>query len=206
MGALKCILLVLKFPLESGDFKAQTLFSSHGGFLTFAMYRQTVQNQTCKPNIYVSWCTSELRVRLAPWNRFKPSSKIFLLTFQGGTSFVDHLCYVYLVFVMLSRLFIAALWSPAVSRLVDEAIPLDHPRRYASRVIRWYDLIHSAWYSTPHQVTIMIMCMYWFYALPIVLRERSGSVVECLTRDRRVAGSSLTGVTALWSLSKTHLS
>ena len=38
------------------------------------------------------------------------------------------------------------------------------------------------------------------------LRERSGSVVECLTRDRRAAGSSLTGVTALLSLSKTHLS
>ena len=37
-------------------------------------------------------------------------------------------------------------------------------------------------------------------------RERSGSVVECLTRDRGDAGSSLTGVTALWSLSKTHLS
>ena len=33
-----------------------------------------------------------------------------------------------------------------------------------------------------------------------------GSVVECLTRDRRAAGSSLTGVTALLSLSKTHLS
>ena len=28
-------------------------------------------------------------------------------------------------------------------------------------------------------------------------RERSGSVVECLTRDRRAAGLSLTGVTAL---------
>ena len=28
-------------------------------------------------------------------------------------------------------------------------------------------------------------------------RERSGAVVECLTRDRRAAGSSLTGVTAL---------
>ena len=28
-------------------------------------------------------------------------------------------------------------------------------------------------------------------------REQSGSVVECLTRDRVVAGSSLTGVTAL---------
>ena len=37
------------------------------------------------------------------------------------------------------------------------------------------------------------------------LRERSGSVVECLTRDRGAAGSSLIGVTALWSLSKTHL-
>ena len=38
------------------------------------------------------------------------------------------------------------------------------------------------------------------------LRECSGSVVECLTRDREAAGSSLTGVTVLWSLSKTHLS
>ena len=31
---------------------------------------------------------------------------------------------------------------------------------------------------------------------------RSGSVVESLTRDRGAMGSSLTGVTALWSLSK----
>ena len=38
-----------------------------------------------------------------------------------------------------------------------------------------------------------------------ILWECSGSVVECLTRDRGAAGSSLTGVTALWSLSKTHL-
>ena len=30
-------------------------------------------------------------------------------------------------------------------------------------------------------------------------------VVECLTRDRGAASSSLTGVTASWSLSKTHL-
>ena len=36
--------------------------------------------------------------------------------------------------------------------------------------------------------------------------EGSGSVVEYLTRDREAAGSSLTCVTALWSLSKTHLS
>ena len=36
------------------------------------------------------------------------------------------------------------------------------------------------------------------------IRERSGSVVECLTRDRWAADSSLTSVTALWALSKTH--
>ena len=32
------------------------------------------------------------------------------------------------------------------------------------------------------------------------------SGIECLARDRGAAGSSLTGVSALWSLSKTHLS
>ena len=37
----------------------------------------------------MSWSTSELRVRLAPLNQFKPSSKIFNWPFQGGTSFVD---------------------------------------------------------------------------------------------------------------------
>ena len=42
----------------------------------------------------MSWSTSELRVRLAPLNRFKPSSKIFYWPFQGGTSFVDLLCFV----------------------------------------------------------------------------------------------------------------
>ena len=41
----------------------------------------------------MSWSTSELRVRLAPLNRFKPSSKIFYWPFQGGISFVDLLCF-----------------------------------------------------------------------------------------------------------------
>ena len=45
-----------------------------------------------------------LRVRLAYCGA---SGKIFYWLFQGGTSFVDHLCYLCLVFVMLSRLFIA---------------------------------------------------------------------------------------------------
>ena len=30
-----------------------------------------------------------------------------------------------------------------VSRRVDEVIPSDHPRRVASWVIQWYDLIHE---------------------------------------------------------------
>ena len=43
-----------------------------------------------------------------------PPVQYFYLPFQGGASFVDHLCYFCLVFVMLCvRLFIDALWSPA---------------------------------------------------------------------------------------------
>ena len=57
------------------------------------MMHWLVRGLSCKPNIYVSWSTSELRVKLAPLNRFKPSSKIFYWPFQGGTSFVDLLCF-----------------------------------------------------------------------------------------------------------------
>ena len=69
-------------------------------------------------NIYVSWYTSELRVRLAPLNRFKPSSKIFYRPFQCGTSFVDLLCFcsVLCLLCLCARLFICALWSPAGKR------------------------------------------------------------------------------------------
>ena len=45
-----------------------------------------------------------------------------------------------------------------------------------------------------------------YYENNLFIWERSGSVVECLTRDQRAGGWSLTSVTALWSLSKTHLS
>ena len=58
--------------------------------------------------------------------------------------------------------------------------------------------------SRPQSVVNLIKvleCMWVFF-----LGERSGSVEECWTQDRRAAGSSLTGATALWSLSKTHLS
>ena len=56
---------------------------------------------------------------------------------------------------------------------------------------------------------IMVIILTLTLNVPIateVVWECSGSVVECLTRDREPTGSSLTGVTGLWSLSKTHLS
>ena len=72
------------------------------------------KSRVAAPNIYVSWSTSELRVGLAPWNRFKPSSEIFYWPFQGGTSFVNILCFSVLCLQCIcARLFICTLWSPA---------------------------------------------------------------------------------------------
>ena len=39
-------------------------------------------------------------------------SRLKSIEFRGGASFVDRLCCLRLVFVMLWRLFVAALWSP----------------------------------------------------------------------------------------------
>ena len=47
--------------------------------------------------------------------------------------------------------------------------------------------------------------LYDYIARKIIQKwEHSGSVVECLKRDRGAAGSSLNSVTAIWSLSKTY--
>ena len=59
--------------------------------------------------ISMSWSTYELRVRLAPLNRFKPSSKIFYWPFQGGTSFVDLFFSVLCLLCLCEHLFICAL-------------------------------------------------------------------------------------------------
>ena len=61
----------------------------------------------------VSWSTSELGARLAPWKWFKPSSKILQKAYFCCGSFVFFVCCLCLVFLMLSSLYIAALWSPA---------------------------------------------------------------------------------------------
>ena len=53
------------------------------------------------------WTKGEVETGLSP------PVKCFYWPFQGSTSFVDHSCHFCLVFVMLVRLFIDALWSPA---------------------------------------------------------------------------------------------
>ena len=44
--------------------------------------------------------------------RLETGLSIFSVRSKAAVSFVDHLCYLCLVFVLFSRLFIAALWSP----------------------------------------------------------------------------------------------
>ena len=59
----------------------------------------------------MSWSTSELRVRLAPWNRFKPSSKIF--TDRSKAVLLLWIFFFCLVLCLRVRLFTCALWSLA---------------------------------------------------------------------------------------------
>ena len=94
--------------------------------------------QTKYTRIYVSWSTSELRVRLAPWNRFKPSGKIVvLIVLRRYTSFLDHLCFSVLCLVCLCAcLSICALWSPAGNGLIS----------WISFVVSAVSLSLSHWY------------------------------------------------------------
>ena len=120
------------------------------------------------------WSTSELRVRLAPLNRFKPSSKIFYWPFQGGTSFVDLLCFcsVLCLLCLCARLLICALWSPAGKRLtswlsfVVSTVSLQLSHWYpGSGVV--LDCIDS-WYLHPYllllcsccHVTVNLLCLF----------------------------------------------
>ena len=72
-----------------------------------------VRDLLCKPNIYVSWSTSELREWLVPWNMFNPSSKILFTDRSKAVLLLWNIFVIYVLFVMPSCLFITALWSPA---------------------------------------------------------------------------------------------
>ena len=68
----------------------------------------------------MSWSTSELGWGWGRETNWSPPGKYFYWPNQGGTSFVDHLCCLCLVFFMLLRLFIAVLWSPAGKGLTSK--------------------------------------------------------------------------------------
>ena len=104
-------------PISSIMYCWVILFALSPFYISIYMYLEMMhwlaRSLTCKPNIYVSWSTSELRVRLVLWNQSKPSRKIFLLTVPRRYFFCGSFVFLCLVFLMLLRLFIAALWSPA---------------------------------------------------------------------------------------------
>ena len=96
----------------------------------------------------MSWSTSELRLRLVPLNRLKPSSKIFYWPFQGGTSFVDLLCFcsVLCLLCLCARLFICALWSPAGKGLTS-----------------WLSFVVSNWEFVTFPLVSWVKCGTWLY-------------------------------------------
>ena len=118
----------------------------------------------------MSWSTSELRVRLAPLNRFKPSSKIFYWPFQGGTSFVDLLCFcsVLCLLCLCARLFICALWSPAGKGLTS-----------------WLSFVVSYCEFVTFPLVSWVRCGTWLYRFLILaplLTQQCGNVSPTLRR------------------------
>ena len=81
-------------------------------------------------------------------NQFKPSSKIFYWQFQGGTSFVDLLCFcsVLCLLCLCARLFICALWSPTGKGLTS----------WLSFVVSDYDFVTFSLVSC-------VRCGTWLY-------------------------------------------
>ena len=63
-----------------------------------------------------------------PETGLSPPVKTFYWLFQGGTYFVDHLYYFFLVFLLcfFAHLFIDALWSPAGKGLTSWPLSLSH--------------------------------------------------------------------------------
>ena len=106
----------------------------------------------------------------APLNWFKPSSKIFYWPFQGGTSFVDLLCFcsVLCLLCLCTRLFICALWSPAGKGLTS-----------------WLSFVVSNCEFVTFPLVSWVGCGTWLYRLLIfapllTLLQRTGSIFDTL--------------------------
>ena len=116
----------------------------------------------------MSWSTSELRVRLAPLNRFKPSSKIFYWPFQGG-SFMFLFC---LVFAMSVRVCLYVLCG----HLLGKGWPL------SSRLwcLLWVchfpiGILGQVWYLI---LSIPDLCTFTYFALLLVYNQILKSASE----------------------------
>ena len=122
---------------------------------------------SCKPNIYVSWSTSEHRVRLShretglspPVKYFNDRSRAVLLLWI--------ICVIYVLFFLLcfrARLFIDALWSPARKGLTSW-LSLSHWYPGAGVVLDCFDpwslpsflLLKHGWFVYMYAV---IYCLY----------------------------------------------
>ena len=124
-------------------------------------------------------------MRLAPLNRFKPSSKIFYWPFQGGTSFVDLLCFcsVLCLLCLCARLFICTLWSPAGKGLTS----------WLSFMVSTVSLSLSHWYPgsgvvldcidiwSLHPYLLCCTLLYVHSSIAIILMGKRESCVLCLT-------------------------
>ena len=79
--------------------------------------------------LHVSWSISELRVRLASWNRFKPYSKILLLTVQRRYFFCGSFYVLCLSYVRVCSLL-------PCGHLLGKGWPLG-PRLWCSNTVSW---------------------------------------------------------------------
>ena len=105
-----------------------------------------LMHSICSFSYSLTVSTSELRGGgLAPWNRFKPYSKIFLLTVPWRYFFCGSFVFLCLVCVKLSRPLIAALWSLAGKGLTY-----------------WLSFVMFVFLSLSHLVS-WVRCGTWLY-------------------------------------------
>ena len=116
-------------------------------------------------------------MRLAPLNWCKPSSKIFYWPFQGGTSFVDLLCFcsVLCLLCLCACLFIYALWSPAGKGLTS----------WLSFVVSTVSLSLSHWYPGSG---VVLDCIDSWSLHPYLLWSQCNMFI--MTYDNETSGQS----------------
>ena len=157
---------------------------------------------SCKPNIYVSPSTSELRVRLAPWNRFKPSSKIFYFFCGSFTFFLSCVCY---AFVRVS------LYVPC-GHLLGKGWPLGSRLWCLTVVLSLFHWWFTVWYivqCTLVSVTLVFRTFYPlspFYRFILVHWQISSGTLRNNEGTWRLSGDIMVGrVWKLWPRRPTAL-